>query len=283
MLESKNTQITVAYNFSEKDLKSRVYHMVRELGVKLIPYDTQIKISDIPILKIKNDQLYLEHGDQTLFFHPSMSLLRMLNIIRGIEDRFLQTVKIAEGDTVLDATMGLASDALISAHAVGETGKVIAIEYSPLIHLLVTDGLNRLKERNFRKIAKKEKEQAWVELAKASSRINAICANHNTIIEGLPDNSIDIIYFDPMFRNTIGKSSSIKPIKSWSFSEPLSFDIITQACRVAKKRVVLKERKNGGEFERLGFKILNESRYSPVSFGVIELSKKKGGTLCNPL
>lgn len=282
MLFDPNHKITVAYKLSSNTPKERIEQLVKKYGLNLVPAETLTGEEDIPLLRITKNQLYLEQNNHTLFFHPNMSLLRMVNIKRGMGDRFLTALGITEGESFLDATMGLASDALIASWAVGEKGKVLASENSPLIFVLVKEGLENFARLKPPKVVHREKEEAWQELTKVSSRIDTVCADHNNILESLPDSSVDVIYFDPMFRNTIARSSSIQPLKEWSNSDPLRIDTIQQACRVARKRIVLKERKNSGEFSRLGFKLLDENRYSLINFGTIELTEKRGDVLCSP-
>jgi 16S rRNA (guanine1516-N2)-methyltransferase len=281
MSSNLNDQITLAYKLSNNSHSKIINVLSEKYGLNLIPVEKLSVDKDLPLIRITKNHLYLEHNKHTLFFHPSMALLRMVNIKRGIGDRFLKAIAVTEGDILLDATMGLASDALIASWAVGERGKVIALEYSPLVFMLVNEGLERLEKLKPPKVPNLEKKQAWLELAKASTRIKSMCANHQKIIEELPDSSVDVIYFDPMFRNTLTSSSSIKPLKEWSYPKPLSIETIKQACRVARKRVVLKERKNGKEFERLGFKLLEGSRYNPVGFGIIDLIERKECAPCN--
>lgn len=226
---------------------------------------------NIPLLKVTKNQLVLEHQGEMLFFHPNMSLLRMINIIRGEGDRLLQAANIVKGDIFLDATAGLAADALIASWAVGDTGKVLALEASPLIHFIVEDGLKRLKKKKISKTANQIKYEAWNRLIKTSPRIEMIYNDHTNYLASLPDASIDIIYFDPMFRQTVETSPALKSLKIWSYPEALSLETIKEACRVARKRIVLKEKKNSGEFERLGFKMKASSKYNPICFGTIEL------------
>lgn len=268
-----NNQITIAYKLSHRDLIEQIDRLEDRYKINLIPLDQVEVAENLPILRITKNQLIIEHNGHTLFFHPSMSLLRMINIMRGTEDRFVQATGIIEGDTFLDATMGLGSDTLIASWAVGDRGKVIALECSPLIHILVNDGLRRLEKIKPSRITNLEKKEAWDKLAKASSRIETVCSDHTHYLQGLPDSSIEIIYFDPMFRETVEQSSAIKPLKNWAFQDRINIDTIEQACRVATKRIVLKEKRNGGEFQRLGFKIIEGSKYNPICFGVIDLTE----------
>ena len=281
MLFSKKNALRVAYRLTHKSLEPKLDWIKKQINIDLVPIsDAQ---PDLPVLRITKNNLILEYGGQALFFHPSMAILRMINLKRGIPDRFLNAVNLTEGDTILDATMGLASDALIAAWAVGTDGQVLAVEYSPLIYLLVKDGLIRLQNESLPRINNQEKKSAWQELIHAAHRIKLFCANHDQILKNLPDNSVDVVYFDPMFRKTVEQSSSIKPLKIFSYPEQLKRETINQACRVARKRVVLKERKEGGEFERLGFKSLEGGLYSPVKYGAILLDKSRGNGDCSPL
>lgn len=286
MAKKENNRITAAYVLSHREMSGEVGRLEEKYGINLIPI---AKIAPeggdtvtLPVLRITKNKLILEDNGHTLFFHPSMALLRLLNIRRGGGDRFLQAAKIMEGDMVLDATMGLASDALIAAWAVGERGRVIALEASPLIHLLVDDGLKRLEKLKPKGIKNKEKEKAWSLLAQASSRIQTIQADHISYLEGAGDASQDIIYFDPMFRVTVEQSAAMRPLKNWSCADPLSPETIELAGRAARKRLVLKEKRNSGEFERLGFKVIEGSQYNPVCFGVIELTEKGRRKACSP-
>ncbi len=272
---------TLGYKLSNKKLAGRVDLIRARYEINLVPADDLPMSENRPLLRITKNQLRIEHQKCNLFFHPSMALLRMITIKRGITDRFLRAAGLAEGDTFLDATMGLASDSLIASWAVGKTGKIISIEGSSIIHLLVSEGLNSLEQLKPVRVSSQEKEEAWQELAEASSRVQTICADHLAVLKQLPDASVDIIYFDPMFRDTFADSSSIKPLKDLSIPEPLGIETIKEACRVARRRIVLKERNNSGEFARLGFKVINGGKYSSISFGIIDLAKTGGHTDCS--
>lgn len=57
-------------------------------------------------------------------------------------------------------------------------------------------------------------------------------------------------------------------LKELADPNPLDPDSVREAVRVARKRVVLKERLMSGEFERLGFRVVKEA--SNHAFGIIE-------------
>lgn len=225
-----------------------------------------------PQLRITRKGVFLDSGEDSFCFHPSMALLRLLNIQRGEPDRFLSATGLQPGDYFMDTTLGLGTDALIGAWAVGEEGKVLAVERAGIMAALVKDGLKELSIRNISSNVHTDKEHAWNTLAKAASRIQVQWGDHYEILRGMTAKSIDVIYFDPMFRHTREQSASIRPLHRWAESNGLNSTTLQEACRVAKKRIILKERKNSSEFARLGFKIFPGGKYSQVDYGIINLS-----------
>jgi 16S rRNA (guanine1516-N2)-methyltransferase len=272
-MDQEKNRVKVAYKLCGRGLEPEIARLKAGYGIELVAAETVSPAANLPLLKISGKQLVLEHGGQTLFFHPSMALLRMINIRRGEGDRFLAAAGITPGDVFVDATMGLAADTLIAAWAVGEKGKVVALESSPLIHILIREGLARLAQIRPFSLKNTEKAEAWRELAAAARRVETRCCEHTQYLQALPEASVDIIYFDPMFRETVSSSSAIKPLRNWSFPDPLQQEAVREARRVGRKRLVLKEKRNGGEFARLGFTLVAGSKYNPVAFGTIELSK----------
>ncbi|NMA68816.1 MAG: class I SAM-dependent methyltransferase [Desulfitobacterium sp.] len=227
--------------------------------------------SEVPILHITRKGTYLLTDEESLTFHPSMALLRLMQIIRGEEDRFLKAVALEEGDTFLDGTLGLGTDALIAAFQVGDRGKVIGVEYSSVLAAIVKDGLNNLALGKFPPVKNPKKREAWQKLGEASPRINIRWGSHYEILAQMPSQSVDVVYFDPMFRRTREESASIRPLQEISYQEPISLNTIEEAKRVARKRIVLKERKFSKEFDRLGFTIEDGGKYSHIDYGIIQL------------
>lgn len=223
---------------------------------------------ELPELAITRRGVFLKNGAEQLSFHPSMAIIRLLNLLRGGADRFLEATQLSAGDSLIDATLGFGIDALIGAWAVGEKGSVLAMEQSPILAALVHDGLNHFTE--IIPYAKyQEKRDVWAALARASRRIQVRWGEHSLYLKQIPSRSVDVVYFDPMFRHTCKQSDSMLPLHQWSDHSPLDHEAIYEACRIARKRVVLKERKNSSEFSRLDFEILLGGQYSPVDYGVI--------------
>lgn len=101
--------------------------------------------------------------------------------------------------------------------------------------------------------------------------IKVINNDYNEYLKKQEDNSIDVIYLDPMFKEPIKESNSINSFRELTNKKLLNENILKEALRVCKKRVVIKERKGSNEFERLGIKdIIGRSRDGEVSYGMIK-------------
>ncbi|WP_166241611.1 class I SAM-dependent methyltransferase [Paenibacillus turpanensis] len=213
-----------------------------------------------PILLLVKEQgmeLHREDGREPLFFHPSTALLRIKRLLRGEADTLIDASGTAAGDRILDCTAGLASDAIVFAYAAGEQGRVLAVESEALLHFIVQTGLQQY-------------QSDVPEVNEAMRRVELVQADHLELLASLPDRSVEVVYFDPMFRIPIYDSNALSPIRGLANAEALRDESIEHAKRVATKTIVLKEHKDSGEFERLGFRpiLRNPSKFN---YGVIQV------------
>ncbi|AQS59264.1 class I SAM-dependent methyltransferase [Desulforamulus ferrireducens] len=213
------------------------------------------------ILIVTKEKLSLLVDDKELFFHPGLAKLRIKEMQTGKTDQMISAMDLREGDTLLDCTLGLASDALVASFVVGPRGKVIGLEDSRPVAEIVRRGL---------KTYSGEKPA----LLEAMRRIQVINEHHLNYLRQQPDNSFDVVYFDPMFRVPKEKSSSLEPLRPLANHSPLTAEAVQEAIRVARQRVVMKESSDSQEFFRLGFHTIQGGRYSPVAYGIIQ----KGGS-----
>ncbi|WP_270171397.1 class I SAM-dependent methyltransferase [Paenibacillus sp. SYP-B4298] len=225
----------------------RGQHSLRRIGRRL---------GEERLLVVTSHNLrYYEGEEQPLYFHPSMALIRIKRLISGEHDPMLVASRCAPGDEVLDCTAGLGADSLVFSFAVGAQGRVTALESEPVLAALVRDGLLRY-------------DTGIADVNEAMRRIELIAANHAERLASLPDNSYDIVYFDPMFRRPIQESSALQPLRQLANHSELSASSVAEAVRVARKAVVLKEHRWSGEFARLGFEQVQAST-SKIAYGVI--------------
>lgn len=208
------------------------------------------------LLVVKKGGLRLETSDGELFFHPNMAHVRVRELGRGQKDHMAEAMGIREGDAVLDCTLGLGADAIVASFIAGERGKVTALEKSPLIYEIVRHGLSHFLAGNY-------------DLHAAMRRIEAKQANYEEFLCRLPDDSYDVVYFDPMFRHPLKDSVQLAPLRLLAEPAPVSLAAVAEARRVARRRVVLKENSRSLEFARLGFSRIVGGKYSPVHYGVL--------------
>ncbi|MBP1931584.1 class I SAM-dependent methyltransferase [Ammoniphilus resinae] len=198
---------------------------------------------------------HIKGANQPLFFHPGLSVVRIKRLLRGDNDIMIQTCQLMPGNSFLDCTLGLAADSIVASFIVGEKGKVVGLESEPMIAYLVAEGLKEI--------------QLFPELDQAARRISVSSGDHLLQLSQMRDNSFDVVYFDPMFRHGTQQSSSLQSLRQFANWAPLTMAAIDEAKRVAKRRVVLKEKKDSGEFDRLGFSIIVRE-HMDVAYGVIE-------------
>lgn len=193
------------------------------------------------------------------FFHLSMAQLRIKNIINGKHDHMADAMDLKPGMSVLDCTLGLATDAIVASFVAGENGYVKGIEKSPLVSMVIRYGLQNFVD-------------AASDIVQSLRRIEIETVDYLEYLSSLSTASFDIVYFDPMFRYPIQSSSNVKPLRYLADNRPLLPEAVAQACRVAKRRVVIKEAHNSAEFKKFPLTALQGGKYSSIHYGIIEIS-----------
>ncbi len=210
------------------------------------------------VLVAKKGGLRLQTPEGELFFHPNMAHLRVKNLRLGQLDHMVEAMGLQLGMKVLDCTLGLGADAIVASFAVGIEGGVTGLENSPLIAAVVGYGLEHFVAENY-------------PIQEAMRNIRTVQMDYMTYLRQQPDQSVDVVYFDPMFRHPLRESVQLTPLRTSADHRPVSLAAIAEAKRVARSRVVLKENSRSHEFSRLGFKKIVGGRYSHVHYGIIEL------------
>ena len=212
---------------------------------------------EVPAVMVaKKQALTLVTSGGELFFHSSMAHLRIKNLRMGKKDNMLEAMGLEAGMRVLDCTLGFGADALVASYAAGAEGKVTGLESSPLIAAVVGYGMQHLMAENY-------------DIHEAMRRITVYNRNYLDYLKQQPAGSVDIVYFDPMFRHPLRASTNLDPLRSVANPSPVSEEAVEEACRVARYRVVLKENSRSLEFARLGFTHVMGGRYSRVHYGVM--------------
>jgi SAM-dependent methyltransferase len=171
---------------------------------------------------------------------------------RATRDPFLEAAGLLPGEAVLDATLGLGADALVAAAAVGPAGGVVGIEASPALAVWVAEGLRRLD-------------------LEPARRIEVRVGDHETALASLPDRSFDAVVFDPMFRHARAEPAGFDLLRRLADPRPLSRAALDRACRVARRRVVVKDGAPGWDLARLGLAPLPSARGAHRYYGVVDV------------
>ncbi len=176
--------------------------------------------------------LVMADGSGEYFFHPNMARLRLQNIASGKGDPMVTAMQLGPGDTVLDCTLGRGSDAIVAAHVVGPSGRVIGYELDPLVAALTIHGLATYTI-------------AGQGVQEAMRRVEAHQGDCEQILPTLEPGSFDVVYFDPFFDETIPQSQAMRELRRVGVHRKLSPGTFVAALRVARRCVVIKQRRNG--------------------------------------
>ncbi len=209
------------------------------------------------VVVVGRKQTKLWMNGKEYYYHPNMAKLRLLALAQGQVDQLIQAAQIKAGNSLLDCTLGLAADAIVASFAVGLAGKIVGLESQELIASLTSEGLRQYQAK-------------YPALVDAMRRIQVVKAEASSYLASLPDETFDIVYFDPMFPHTKQKSSGIDLLRICGNPAPLTKQILQEGLRVAKQRVVVKHNRASKLFEQLGITLVVGGKYSSVAYGVLE-------------
>ena len=188
---------------------------------------------------------------EKLRFHPGMAVPRMRLAKGGQQEPLLKAVEPKAGMQILDCTLGLASDALSIAMAIGDNGRVYGLEASRAIYIITDYGLKHYAAAN-------------KEIGQALKRITVQNQNYYQFLAQCRE-EFDVVYFDPMFDHGLYKSQSINALRPFADYSPLTQEMLEKALAIAPKAVVKyrREAKTNLEFDEI-----IKGNYSPIAFGV---------------
>ncbi|WP_377889015.1 class I SAM-dependent methyltransferase [Alkalihalobacillus sp. R86527] len=214
--------------------------------------------SQEPVIVYGNNRLhlYVDNSTEPIFFHPNSAMFRCKSLAKGNSDPFIEACGLKEGMSLLDCTAGLASDSIVGSFITGVSGRVDACEGS-LLGILLQDGLHRWDSGN-------------QQINQAIRRLTVTWKRYEDVLPTIQDNGYDVVYFDPMFEETILESDGVQGIRRIALYDGLSADMVSEAKRIAKKRVVLKDFWKSNRFEQLEFH-QQVRKTSKFHYGIIEL------------
>lgn len=208
------------------------------------------------VIVVESGRVFFTDGRVEFFFHPGLAVLRIAEIQKGKNDQMIAAMDLKAGHSVLDCTLGLGNDALVAGYVAGENGRILGLESSPVIAALVSHGMRTYSGGS--------------RAVRASMRrIEIKCADHRDFLAGLSPDSYDVVYFDPMFSSPLTKSSGINSLRPLADHRPITPEAITLALAVARKRVVVKDNRQGSHLRSLGIARLTGGKSSSVVYGIL--------------
>ena len=180
--------------------------------------------------------------------HPNAAVLRVVNMLHDRRDTFVELAQLTPGDHLIDCTCGMGADAIAASHAVGTGGSVHALESSPLLALLARCGMQRYQHPNHGAVTA------------AMRRVRVSNTRYQDMLPTYPDNCVDVVYFDPMFCQTVTDSNGLDLVRTFAhFGRPQQDDI-AEAKRVARRCVLMKDQIPGRTLQALGFSVVKKAR-----------------------
>lgn len=193
--------------------------------------------ADILVASKERLELYPMGKAEPFFFHPNSAAFRTKRPLE--KDPLIEVSQLVRGDSFLDCTLGMASDAITVSQFVGPAGKVVGCESNPNVAYVLSTGLKRY--------------HAMPHLTEAMKRIEVRSAEAAALLSTLETDSFDVVYMDPMFTEEITEASNFAPVRSTANMGQLTEEWVAEAKRVAKKAVVLKAHFRSQDFEKFGF------------------------------
>ena len=237
--------------------------VAKDLGLTFVPRKGQslpnlmrtYESDYILIITDKGPFIYFGEKEEH-HFHLSMAQLRLLRLDRGQADYLVNALKIPHGEvqSILDCTMGLGSDSIIMAYGVPQA-TVVGLEMVLPLWYVTTYGLSHFEHER----------QAVTD---ALRRIEPVYSNYMDYLTHCDDDSFDVVYFDPMFEVPVVDSPQFKGLRGHIQEQPLSVDAFNEAKRVAKYKVIIKERPFASVFKEWPPTEWIGGKYSRIGYGV---------------
>ncbi|MFA7076976.1 MAG: class I SAM-dependent methyltransferase [Syntrophomonas sp.] len=249
---------------SVNDVSDALALFINETGLLYVPRQRSslqriaVQHEALGIIVWESERPVLYIDNEKLFFHPSMAKCRIAAYRKKSQDDIMiKACQLAREDSFLDCTLGMGADAIVAAYF-SESGRITGLESQPVVAAVIGWGM-KMYQGNM----------PW--LNQAIKRIEVINSNHKDYLSQQADRSYDVVYFDPMFQRPQLKSQPISPLRKLANHAPLDIKTIQDACRVARKCVVMKTWGGGEEMVKLGFQKVRGSQHNPIIYGVIKL------------
>ncbi len=196
-----------------------------------------------PVLVVTRGPLSLRWPGGELRWHPGM-----LHALRatGWAHPIPRLAGLGEGDAVLDATLGLGTEARFLAELTGHT--VVGVEVAPAVAALTSEGLRSV-----------------------GAAVQVVHAHSLQVLADSADASFDLVYADPLFparKNNDRVTTGLAGLRAGGCPWTPDAGWLAEARRVARKAVVIKDLAGGRLLEGLGAHEIAGRRRQRARYGV---------------
>jgi hypothetical protein len=243
----------------EEGVVERAQAVARQWSLPFIPRRKKEPLK--PLLEqVAEALLVFERQGVTLWdaegstgFHEGLAHLRLQRLRQGQhDDVFLRVAGLRPGDALLDCTLGLGQDAMVAAFAVGPSGRVMGLEMSLALCVLVSEGL------------------VDHPLGPDSCAVQVLHADAREYLRSLPSGAFDVVFLDPMFEKPKKSQPSFELLRRFAEHAPLTPETLQEARRVARRQVVVKGSRYSGDLSRLGLRPEPGSLHTSTVWGRVD-------------
>ncbi len=191
-------------------------------------------------------------------FHLGTAALRIHQLEQGHGDRLCDLIPCG-CRSVLDCTFGHGGDSFVLSWHLGEDAQVTALEKSPILYEIGKWGLSFYPDLN-------------PEVVRSLQRIRILHEDFKNYLDRAASKSFDIVYFDTMFKAPVKREENrVEGFRTAACYDSLDKEIIRSAMRVAKKRVIVKERPFSILFRENEFTRIYGKHGQTTAYGVIDV------------
>lgn len=238
-------------------VKSYDAHYIERKSKTIQTLFDELNVQAFIIYTAQGPQIITQEGAHS--FQLSMAELRIQQLRKGAGDHLLSAIQAQGPVTFLDCTCGFAADSIVVSFGLPVGSKIIGLEISPLLYAVTNWGLQNFSHKKS-------------DVTAALRRIELVHEDYRDYLSKLPDNGLDVIYFDPMFSHPVESSPQFSPVRSLMDHSQLNKEIIELALQKARCRVIIKARRfqelrktypamqlYGGKYSKIGYAVLEKT------------------------
>ncbi len=227
------TYAVTTTHHASAERQSRADRVALRCGVPRIPRQSTLpgtfELAGVDVLYVvaQSRDVLVHRSGESITITPGLLKTRLHN---GLKHPYIRAIA-PDGvlpDVVFDGTLGLALDAL---HLAGLGVRIEGSEASPAVYSLLEEGLPRLA---------RGPEPA----ASAAARIHPTAGRAAEILSAWGPDSVDVVVLSPMFASPRKAPPGYAVFREVAVSDPLGLDTVEAARAAARRRVVLKLRRD---------------------------------------